>query len=67
MFRAARHPKHLARLQFDLKELHAESPAHDVKQPVFMFMLVPHERALKLDEFHVLAVQRGDDLLAPTP
>ena len=67
MLDAARHDDHFTRLNPDtlfnpgFAVFHPEPAFHNHEKLVFVFVMMPGERALKLHELHVLAVQlRGD-------
>ena len=48
-----------------ISKLHAKTTTHNEEQLIFVFMMVPNEFALKLDEFHELTVEFADDTRAP--
>ena len=67
MFDATGHDQQLPFFQPDLPvtEIHPESPLHDQEQLVFIFMVMPDELALKLDQFDLLTIQFANDLGIP--
>jgi len=65
---APRDHAQLARAQFDfpVPQLDPESPLNDEKHFVLCRMAVPHEVALELRQFHLLAVQLRYDKRMPS-
>ena len=48
-----------------IAKLHAKTAFDNKEQLVFMFMMVPHEFAVKLDELDKLTIKLADDSRAP--
>src|SRR6266700_2784512 len=62
-----RHDDELARSELDLSvlELHPKSTAQSEEHLVFMFVVMPDERALELQQLDLLPVELADDLRPP--
>jgi hypothetical protein len=63
MFDAAGHDQQLAFFQPNLPvtKIHAEASLNDQEKLVLMFMVMPDELALKLDQFDLLTIQFAND------
>src|SRR5690348_176049 len=67
VFHASRHDEEIARPELDhlITQLHAKTAAVHEKELVFILVVMPHERTLKLRELHLLSIQLADDLRTP--
>src|ERR1043166_7582058 len=67
MLHAAWDDQKLTGFEHDLviSKLHSKAPLRYEEKLVFRFMVVPHERAHKFYELHLLPIEFSDDFRAP--